>query len=235
MKKRNKKWADEKEFLRLKRDLQKNRESQSNLGWVELEKPIFIGWNAKLEPREDIKNRDDAWVFEWISKNVTTEVFSRKIENFSWNRKNHRCLYKQDPPHVRCIPGSLYNDLHPQIRKYFTLDKFRLYSNKYKHSFGDWYICNIPDFYFEIKYIKAYKTKVRLIDEILLQEENDLKKEIQSKYYDEFNWYSGAPRYFRNGLNRIQRRRAKEDIRREINGIDSRHTPNYKDAKWLWW
>ena len=55
MKKRNKKWADEKEFLRLKRDLQKNRESQSNLGWVELEKPIFIGWNAKLEPREDIK------------------------------------------------------------------------------------------------------------------------------------------------------------------------------------
>ena len=46
MKKRNKKWAKEKEFRRLKNEFFDNRQAQRDLGWVELEKPIFSGWNA---------------------------------------------------------------------------------------------------------------------------------------------------------------------------------------------
>jgi hypothetical protein len=79
MKKRNKKWAKEKEFRRLKNEFFDNRQAQRDLGWVELEKPIFSGWNAILDLRSDIKNRDDSWVFEWICKNLTVYVYSKRF------------------------------------------------------------------------------------------------------------------------------------------------------------
>lgn len=233
MKKRNKKWAKEKEFRRLKNEFFDNRQAQRDLGWVELEKPIFSGWDAILDLRSDIKNRDDSWVFEWICKNLTVHVYSKRIEDFPWNKKSYRHEYIV--PHVRCISEDQYNNLHPQIKKHFVLDSFGLRSKEYKYRFGNWYICTIPDFYFEIKYVKYYKTKIKLIDEILLQEEDDIEKELYSKYYDDFQWYRGVPRHFRNHLNRIQRKRSKMDLKRQINGEDPRYSPNYKDAKWLWW
>jgi hypothetical protein len=235
MKKRNKKWSDDKEHRRLKRDLSKNRDTQRNLGWVELDDPIFIGWTAKIQPRADIKNREDGWVFEWICRNVTTDVFSRKIENFSWNKKIPAWAHRQDPPHVKCISESLYNDLHPQIKKHFCLDRFQAFSKEYKYRFGNWYICTIPEFYWDIIYVKAYKTKVQLIDEILLQEEDEIKSEIERRFYDKYWGYNSAPRAFRNHLNRIQRRKSKKDIIRQINELEPEYTPNYKDAAWLWW
>ena len=66
MKKRNKQFLKEKEFNRLKKRLDEITTAQHNLGWVELEIPQFIGYIAKLEPRQDIQNRDDAWVFHGI-------------------------------------------------------------------------------------------------------------------------------------------------------------------------
>lgn len=239
MKKRNKKWAKEKEFKRLKEKLHVNRRAQRDLGWVDLEKPIFNGWNAVLDLRSDIKNREDSWVFEWIAKNLTYSVYFKRIEDFPWNKRSFSGEYLI--PHIRFISEEIYNNLHPQIKKYFTLDTygFRFKGTKkyadYKYRFGDWYICTVPDFYFEIKYTKSYKTRVRLIDEILLQEEDDIEKEIYAYYFDEFYYYKSAPRHFRNHLNRIQRQRSKKDIIREINGEDPKYTPNYKNAKWLWW
>ena len=235
MKKRNKKWAKEKKFRGLKEDLRKNWEAQKDLGWVELETPIFKGWTAKIEPREDIQNREDAWVFWWISKNISTEVFSRKIENFPWIKKRNQHLMHLTEPTVRCIDEKIYNSLDPQIRKHFYLDSIGILKDHYKYRFGKWYICSIPEFYWKIIYVKTYKTKAQISDGILLQEEAEIKYILNKYFYIENNWYKGAPRHFRNSLNRIQRRKAKEDVRREIHGDGPRNTPNYKNAKWLWW
>jgi hypothetical protein len=234
MKKRNKKWAKEKEFLRLKRELQKNSDSQRNLGWIELEEPIFIGWKAKIEPRKDIQNREDSWIFWKICENFSTGVFSKRIKDFDWNRKKPVNQWNvQRPPHVKCINDSVYDNLPPQVQKYFTEDHYL--SKEYRYRFGTWYSCNIPDFFWEIVYVKEYKTKVRVLDEILLQEEDDIEKEIYQNHYWEYKWYKGAPKHFRRTLNRIQRAKLKSDLKNQLNDGDSYITPNYKNAKWLWW
>jgi len=235
MKKRNKKWAKEKEFLRLKREFQKNRESQRNLGWVELEEPIFIGWIAKIEPRKDIQNREDAWIFWDICKNYSTEVFAKRIKDFDWNRKKHLNSFyvEQRPPHVKCIHESVYDKLPPQIQKYFCGDPFL--SKEYRYRFGTWYSCNIPEFFWDIVYVKEYKTKTKVFDDILLQEEDEIEKALYKNFFAEYKWYKGAPKHFRKTLNRIQRAKLKNDLKKQINGEDSYITPNYKNAKWLWW
>jgi hypothetical protein len=235
MKKRNKKWAKEKEYRRLKTSFYKNRETQRNLGWVELDEPIFIGYTAKLEPRKDIQNREDAWIFWDICKSLSEKKFAKKIEDFDWNKKVKPKLYYDVPPRIKCIHESVYDKMPPQVKKYFVCDTYQLHRKEYKYRFGIWYVCVVPDFFWEIVYEKTYKTKVRIIDELLLQEEAELESKLYSDFYDEFNWYSSAPRHFRNSLNRLQRARSKEDIRKQINGEDPDWTPNYKNAKWLWW
>lgn len=235
MKKRNEKWAKENQFRRLKEDLRKNWKAQKDLGWVELEVPIFKGWTAKIEPREDIQNRDDAWVFWWICKNLSSETFCRKMEDFPWISKKKRVFDWIIEPHVNYINEDTYNNLDPQIKKYFSPDILGTLSKEYKYRFGTWYICNIPDFYWKIVYIKTYTTKAKIIDEILLQEESEIEYFIHKEFYDSYYRFGGVPRHFRNMLNRKQRRKAKEDIKREINGLDPLNSVNYKDAKWLWW
>jgi hypothetical protein len=90
MKKRNKNWLKEKSFIRLQLELDKNHQAQRNLGWIELENPRFIGWIAKYNPRGDIQNREDAWIFWEICEKLGTKCHSRKIELFDWNKKKRR-------------------------------------------------------------------------------------------------------------------------------------------------
>ena len=86
MKKRNKYYTKEKEFIRLNKELDKNYQAQKDLGWIELDIPIFIGYEAYLEPREDIQNREDAWVFWEICQGLGTKTFAKKIKYFDWER-----------------------------------------------------------------------------------------------------------------------------------------------------
>jgi len=76
---KNKHFEKEKEFIRLQKQLAKNWETQRSLGWSELTEPKFIGYNAYLEPRQDIQNRDDAWVFWYICQNFGTKTFAKKL------------------------------------------------------------------------------------------------------------------------------------------------------------
>jgi hypothetical protein len=233
MKKRNKKWTKGKDYLRLLERLDKNHQAQKDLGWIELDEPIFIGWEAKIKPRKDIQNRDDAWVFWKICEEFSGSIFARKIEDFDWNKKIKPKIY-QGPPGIRSIHESIYEKMPSQIQKYFTLDIYST-GKEYKYRFGNWYYCNIPSFFWEVVYEKSYKSKVRVLDEILIQEESEIKSILYDKFYWEYKWCKSAPKHFRNSLNRIQRAKSKEDLRKQINGYDPEWSPNYKNAKWLWW
>ena len=229
MKKRNQKWLKEKEYLQIKKELSKNYDTQRNLGWVELETPRFIGWKAKLQPRQDIQNREDAWIFWSICENLGTEVFARKIELFGWNRKK-KSSYEQAPPTIKSISEGYYLGLNPQVRKYFKEDTFSKGSR-----WGTWYYCDIPNFFWEIIYEKEFKTKVKLIDEILLQEEAELEGILERDFYNYNNYYSGVPKEFRKHLNRKERAKLKRDLLLIREDKEPEYVPNYRSAAWLYW
>lgn len=229
MKKRNKKFLKEKEYIRLKKQLCLNNEAQRNLGWVELQKPEFIGYKAKLEPRQDIQNRDDNWVFLAICENFGTTCSARKISDFDWNKKKGSKYEPIAKPHIRSINQSTYLILPPQVQKYFKEDP-------YYNRFGIYYYCIVPDFYWEIKYDKNYRTKAKIFDEILQQEESELKYTINTKFYDFDNRYRYAPKSFRKILNREQRAKSKQTLYR-IQFVDNEleFEDNYRDAAWWYW
>jgi hypothetical protein len=231
MKKRNKHFLKEKEYIRLQKELSDNRDAQHNLGWVELPQPQFIGYVAKLEPRHDIQNRDDAWVFWYICQTFGTTHFARKIEYFDWNRKKKYSYYMpMNKPHIHSIGLGLYLDLPPQVQKYFKPD---IFSNSWRTS----YHCDIPNFYWEIVYEKEYKTKIKLIDEILQQEESEIESKLQSDFYWDSKWCKGAPKSFRKKLNRSQRAKSKSTLHKIWKGgyEDVEFEDNYRSARWLWW
>ena len=231
MKKRNNYFLKEKEFIHLKKELEKNRNAQRKLGWIELPVPRFKGWIAKLETRQDIKNREDSWIFEGIVDLFGTSVFARKIEYFDWNRskKEKRWLTYQKP-HIKSINQYTYDTLVPQAKKYFTKD---IYSSNWK---GDWYYCTIPSFYYDIVYEKDFITKVKISDCILEQEESEIESKINRDFYTENKWCKGAPKSFRKRLNRIQRAKSKSTlIKNWKNGYEIEYEDNYRSARWLYW
>lgn len=230
MKKRNKYYIRDKEYKSLCKKLCDNQQAQRDLGWIELETPIFIGYRAKLEPRQDIQNRDDAWVFWDICNSLSTTEFARKIDQFHWNVKKKRNQFvDMRRPHIKGISESVYNSIPPQIQKYFKLDEH--------YSRYPYYYCDVPNFYWEIVYEKEYRTKVRRIDSDLKREESEIRRRIDFDFYNENNHMSGSPSWFRRRLNKSQKAKSKQTLYNIMyNGDeDATFEDNYKSASWLWW
>ena len=232
MKKRNKYFLKEKEFIRLKKELEKNQCARHNLGWIELSEPRFNGWVAKLETRQDIKNRQDSWIFEGIIELFGTTSFAKKINQFEWNncdKRNRWIVYNR--PRIRGIDQSKYDTLVPQAKKYFTLDTY-VSTSSWR---GNWYYCTVPSFYYDIVYHKDYITKVKICDSILDQEKSELEYVIERNFYN-YNSRYNAPKRFRRVLNKIQRAKAKSTLYKNWkNGYEIEYEDNYRGADWLYW
>lgn len=230
MKKRNKHFLKEKEYRRLKTRLDEIRQIQRNLGWVELPEPRFIGWKAKIKPRQDILNRDDDWVFIGISDLFGTETFARKIELFEWElkRKSKDRFVQYSRPHIRTISQHEWESLVPQAKKWFVPDTYTSWRNQY--------YCTIPSFYWEITYEKEYQTKQKISDVLLEQEEAEIRKRLDWDFRDLEFRCSNAPKSFRKKLNRKQRAKSKQTLYRIIhNGFDLVFEDNFRGAAWLYW
>ena len=229
MKKRNKYYLRDKEYIRLKKDLRQNWETQRELGWVELPEPKFIGWIAKLEPRSDIQNREDAWIFWTICQNFCSVSFAKKLDLFEWNAKKKNRYLISIKPHINSISQHTYLSLPSQIQKYFKEDT-------HSYRWGTWYHCDVPSFYWEIAYEKEYQTRVRLFDEVLQQESSEIKSKIRNKFYKENQVMNNAPKHFRKYLNQKQRTKSKKVLYNIINkNREDEFDDNYKGANWLWW
>ena len=242
MRKRNKYFKREKEFIRLKKRLSENWKAQSRLGWVDLEIPEFIGYTAYLEPREDIQNRDDSWIFWYICESFGTTAFAKKIIYFDWEwptgRRRRWLSQNYTKPRISSIDRLTYYLLPPQVQKWFT-DKVPIHSDDHKVSKWykwNYYYCNVPDFYFEIKYKKEYKTRIKLYSPILEQEESEIKSKLISDfYYENKRKNSKAPKSFRKLLNRSQRAKSKQVLHNIVyKNKEQEFLDNYKGADWLW-
>lgn len=233
MKHNNKKWRDEKKFIALKTLYWEKCDAINNLGWVELDRPYQDGWYAFLSLRKDVSNREDAWVFQYIADNHSTEQWARNVSDFWWNRRKQKRQYWSHPkPHVSGISKHTYESLPPQVKKWFAPDEYRA---------SPWsrpaYRCVVPDFFFEISYRRRMITKVRVFDSVLESE----KSFLADKLYSDFPmWRYGsgaAPKSFRKMLNRSERARSKQALHKTLRSeeMEFDFRENHRGAAWLYW
>lgn len=238
MKKRNKYWERDKEYIRLLDALEKNRTAQRNLGYVELEEPIPHGFNAYFVLRDDIANRDDAWILQriidscshsaWRKKNTFQTVKARRERHGDHNAKN--CRFDQYP-NFHNITEAQYNAFTIEAKKWFSSSE-----DKWGRSY---YYVNVPIFYFEVKIERDYRTKVKIIDNVLLQEEAEIEAKLYG--YSDRRWIfnsGGVPRSFTRAYTVSHRREEKRLLHAMIyKGKEDLCFPgNHRhSARWDYW
>lgn len=237
MKKRNKYYQKEKDFLKIEKSLAINNKAQRDLGYIELDEPIPHGYDAYLVLRKDISNRDDAWVFEYILDIALSKHWWRKDYTNILNRRGKDRLYiyqNTRMPHIRDISEKKYESLPVQVRKWF---------NPIKHMYfhcATYYECTVPNFYYEIEVKRHYKTHIRILDELLLQEEAELEKDYYSSYFRNIRKIeNGAPKSYVKLFNRSFRAKTKNitnyNSKNDINDWKEYPCSGRHTARWSYW
>lgn len=171
----HKKEKDFKRYLALQKADKENHQAQRNLGVVELKKPVFKGWTVLIVPRKDVQQREDAEIF-WTIIDICGQIgFIRNKNRFKSKDKKYQCWPYR--PGLNTLCEYEFQKLTPPLKKYFSL---RLKKNPWQ---SNEYYCNLPYFFWDFKLEKSYITHTRLIDEILLQEENEIDKEMSYLSY----------------------------------------------------
>lgn len=235
MKKRNKYWERDKEYQRLLSALEINQTAQRNLGYIELENPVPDGFNAYFVLREDVAKRDDAWVFQGIIDHCSTTAW-RKKNNFQSVKEKRTKPFEEksfynDYPHFVNINEDKYNRFVPQVKRWFSeaVDKW---GRKY-------YYVTVPIFYYEIKIEQHYRTKVKVIDNVLLQEEAEIEDKLYAFRDQRWSYCSGtAPKSWVRFWNVSHRREEKRVLQAmTFKGKEDLCFPgNHRhSAQWAWW
>lgn len=225
-----------KEKRKLDRELRKNYEIQRNQNWIDLEVPYINGYYKVLDLRDDIKNRDDAWVFYECIKIIGTRVWCRD-DSFRVKTGKGKYEYLYAGYHDR-ISQDLYDSLHPAVKKYF---KPSLYINSWRPEIK-YYYCTVPNHFFVEKVVPRWITQYKEVDCLLLQEEAELEDKLKEERFRPFSWYAGRgpSKNYRADYTRSDRRHSKQTVKRNINSGGDYDKYEYRyghkhSATWDWW
>ena len=178
---------------------------------IKLDEPYHRGFNHCLEPRQDIQNRQDAWIFWAICECFVEESYSRKKEPSEKEKRNKWFSGTEYTPSIRRISVEEYDTYVPAIQKHFRAVDWEFVSvedNSFIHvsSNGEhcwrggrgkvktWvannkgYVCNLPSFYFVKKTEKNLVEYCYEIDEILEQELSEIDDKISTKFRRFYSW-----------------------------------------------
>lgn len=220
-----------KRYLKLQKASMKNMEAQKALGYIELDKPRPNGWDIFLIPREDIQRRDDADVF-WEILSICAR--HGHIRNRDW-LFSKRKIYGTYPyqPCLFEISEHTYDSLRPEVKKYFSKKDTPNYRGFYS------YYCNVPNFFWETKIVRSYVTHVKVVDELLKQEDAEIDEQLDYLRYKWAigKWYTGAPKSYRQHYNRASRARNKRALYNVVyKGEEGDFEYNHRhSAKWDYW
>ncbi len=219
-----------KNYLALKEADNKNYQEQRALGYIELEKPIPNGWKIVFTLRDDIQRREDADVFWEILDIASRHGFIRNKNIFLSKKKK----YRGHPyhPEFHSISEKTYESLRPAVKKYFHLDISCWTSWGFKP-----YNCHLPSYYIKEKLVRSYIKEVKVIDEVLLQEQAEIRAQLDyykySLHISDYN-RNKAPKQYVKAYNRRYRKNSKKIIKRYLReGIEGeyghygRHTAAY--------
>ena len=140
-----------KEWLKTWNEIQVLEDYQSNQNWIPLESPYKKGYWISFDLREDIKNRQDAWVFYECIKLFGTTAWCRdKTMTYKYRKSKPQLIV----PEKRVISHEKYESLPSAVQKYFSEAG---YYHKGWNPFRKTYYCNIPNYF--LVYFDTYEYK----------------------------------------------------------------------------
>lgn len=226
-----------KEKLKVQRDKWELEKIQDNQNWIELEKPYKDGYYKVWDLRDDIKNRDDAWVFYKCIKLVGERVWNR---DKSFKKKVRKGKYEYVSPGFGYISERVYEDLEPEVKKYF----YKItYGDKDYNSFWPRYRCMVHTYFFVTKIKARWITHYKEIDSVIESQINEKYDELSSKkFYDVQIWRdANPPKDFIKPYHRSDRRNSKQTVYKNMMfGGDEFDNYEYRyhhknSASWDYW
>ena len=202
-----------KEKLRVEKELVELHQIQRNKNWIELEKPYKSGYYISYDLRDDIKNREDAWVFyECLDLICIKKWWKDK----TFKHKLGKGKYEYITPGLGEISEWCYDNLVPAVKKYFT--EIPVWSKKWS-PFRKTYECNVHRYYFIEKKSPRWITHYQEYDSVIIKQEAELDDYLEQKKFwglgGRYGWGS-APKSYVKGHNRSDRRNSKQTIKRNI-------------------
>lgn len=231
--KRNKKAEKHKAYIRKELELDANWVAQRNLGCMPLDIPIHYGYNCEWVLRDDISRRDDAEEFKTILAHYGVSVWCKDKSFKIWDYKQKK---KADlKPYFKAIDSHSYERLYPWAKKYFSVygkDKVDRWGNVVKQ-----YHVNIPEYYLKPKKSKNFKTHYYVIDEILKQEEAEIKGDLDTNFFAERrkSWKThNSLKWYRTNSNRADRSHNKMALKKNMSYIFAKYDDINDDwGSWL--
>jgi hypothetical protein len=167
-KKYNKK-DESKEVKRLFREWRRVQEAQRNLNWIELEKPIFLGYIKRFKLREDVAKRKDAHIFVNILEKINNHKTCKNKEFIGREWKTG----KKVPVVVtlKKINKKEFNKLSKGEQKYFR--------EYYSHKAREWRYEFTQSHFYETYIEKHYAYKVKEHDAVLAKKERELANKFE--------------------------------------------------------
>lgn len=222
-----------KEYLKTLRERNEIWKIERNQNWIELDKPYINGYYMVSDIRDDIKNREDAWVFYKCIELVGGRIWHR---DKTFKRKLGKGKYEYIRPELGIISEETYTNIHPAVKKHFSeISEFHKRWNPYRKQ----YACRVPSYYFVDKIKPRWITHYKEHDELIAQMEAEANDKLYGKFW---KWYRHRPsgvKPYAQVHNRSDRRHSKQTIKRNIMSDDCeqyeyRYNPR-NSAKWECW
>jgi hypothetical protein len=227
-----------KEKIKIQRELEELYDIKRNQNLIPYDKPVKYGYKKVFDLRDDIKNRDDAWVFFKCIELVGKTVWNR---DKSFKRKIKKGKYEFVNPGFGYISEKTYEAQHPAVKKYFSEIT---YGHREYHPYWKRYQCHAPSFFFVVKtkpnYITHYREHDSVIESEIAEKEDVL---WGGKFYAVNTWRrssKSAPKDFRQGFNRSDRRHGKRTVKKNVDAGGDFDSFEYRyshrhGAAWIYW
>ena len=168
--KRDKYEADERELRRLYQKYISIDKAINNLGWLDLDKPVYLGYIKRFVLRDDISRRKDANVFEGILKCINDFAVCKKKDFLKKDWKTKKKVPIQHS--LKHLGKKQFNKLPTNQQKHFSAD--------YDHKDRCWKYRFILNYYFVPKIDKHYAYRVRVFDADLVKQSAEIQRHIET-------------------------------------------------------
>lgn len=196
-----------KKYLQLIERRHEIHEAQSNLGYVELEKPIHHGYTCNFVLRDDVQKRVDGPILAKLLTKYSTVEWSRTKDFIKGKKRN----YVKIEPKFLNICENEYEKLDIKTREFFRITWVKGWNEYYKA-----YVLDFPSYYVVIKKRKDYITHRKEIDGVLESEERLINDMINQISYISSPYDDGSMKPYAKIKNKSERRKNKIILKRNI-------------------
>ncbi len=168
--KRDKYEAEERELRRLYQEYTSIGKAIMDLGWLDLDKPIYLGYIKHFVLRDDISRRKDANVFNEILKSIN-DFATCKNKDFmvrEWKTKKKVPISHK----LKSLSKKQFNKLPTNQQKHFSAD--------YDYKNSCWKYRFVCDYYYVAKIDKHYAYKVRVFDADLEKRSDEINRHFET-------------------------------------------------------